>query len=277
VKLLMITLWISGVEAVFGLPPSAEALTLAPPLDCRARNLPDSYCETADPQPWSDTERRMIDPILERIRGALGQQALARLESRNFDRIYRMKYKNFMLVDHAQRKVTYHRTDPATAWIYAPFQIIAVSDVFFRPANGIRAFSRTTRREFALLHEIMHAFDMAAGQLSTDKEFMELTGWQWNGSQYINRHVPPAIVSEKMSDILNLWNSGHEQQAYELDRTTGMARGFPSIYALTSPQECFAELGAYILFDENVAKYLPPRWIDWFSRKLGLPEHFPAR
>lgn len=160
---------------------------------------------------------------------------------------------------------TYVRDEPL-AWVWGVDKSINISDfVFFAgaPRDPISGYDFAQK---TFVHELAHAYDN--GTIGAD--FLELVGWQQVDGAWTLRGVDMAEVNSTYAEVKRIGFEGLNDppklvEAMRLNRDYGMKHGFPTVYAMTNPSECFAEIAAHILVDPAHARYLSFDVVEWFN------------
>jgi hypothetical protein len=151
---------------------------------------------------------------------------------------------------------------------------IEMTDRFFEKGG-----QRDQRAQYLLqtrifLHELFHAIDDHGERFSmVNGEFASLIGLVYidHGWRRINvteseEHIQYDIANR----IKQLLTQNQYEEAWNAGRVyaTRPEIALPSMRALDSPAEAFAEIGAHLLLDPTVATYLKPQVIDYFRDRV---------
>ena len=122
----------------------------------------------------------------------------------------------------------------------------------------------------ALTHELMHAVDT----LSDNPEFLSAVGFVRAGARWRYSATDPDAVTALMrweTERVTLEQRQDYRSLRRLNRELAInARsiGLPSMQAVRSPAEAFAEIGSYLVIDEAAAKHLPDEIVTLFQREV---------
>jgi len=154
---------------------------------------------------------------------------------------------------------------------------IEVTDRFFEKRGQRDARARYLLQTRIFLHELFHAIDDHGQRFSmVNDEFASLIGLVHtdNGWRQINvtdseRQIQYGVANQ----IRQLLARNQYKEAWNTGRVyaTRPEIALPSMRALDSPSEAFAEIGAHLLLDPTVATYLKPEVTEYFRDRV-----FPA-
>jgi hypothetical protein len=232
---------------------------------CETPWIDPSFCEVSHPKEWTQDEFRKIASLLQPLYDGRLQNFFARVNANGFNTIYR--YQNaWRKISDAENPntITYTSFDVGM-WVWPDDRSINVGDKIFGDSTFEGQVGFDLQKEL-VFHEVVHAFEQ--GKLSYSKEFLDLIRWVRVGDVYMVRGVEPMEIVTLMERMAFLLENNRFEEMVELNRKVGLRHGFPSGYAMLNPQECFAELAAYIHYDPNVRDYMKPEWIEWFHRNV---------
>lgn len=255
----------------FSLVSHSEMAQFAPPLTCEGKSPPADFCAAVEPQSWTAEETARVDEIMRRPELSRAAKVFEKFRDKMI--LHRMNYGATYINDIQTHKVTWIR-DPnksALAWYDPIFRNIVLPPQFFKSKGPVDTLSGNFRNDLALVHEIFHMIDRESDFLSLTDEFTQMTGWYWNKTDNVweTSAMPAKDVNAQMQTILELLKEGSKEW-YATDRQVGTMHGYPTVYALTSRQEMFAEIATYILFDPNATTYLDAKIIAWFDAHVFL-------
>lgn len=242
---------------------TAPKLALLPPAKC-AEAIDRPRCEAARPKPWTDSERDVMRPAIERLESNPSSRAVMQRAIEN-------GYAGL------QRYASDSQPD-ATGTAVAKFgpgfvlyraKTIGITDAFFQMADLRDPRSGYRVADLVLLHELAHAFDDR--MLSTDPVFTSVTGWKLEGGrwQYTNR-VSISEYNGVYAQTVTSYARGDHADAWARDRAfaTSLPFPLPRIQALATPGETFADVLAHLILDPDARKYLDPRVVQWFDKHV---------
>ena len=225
------------------------------------------FCAVTTPRAWSPTEIQVIRAALDDISANdVGRQITERAGRNRFRTLRRFAQAaqpNANGGYEAQPMIvaTAHTDDRHS------IRTIDVTDRFFERGSARDHFSGepgyllTTE---ILAHELVHAMDLGQ-QYSGTAEFRRVA-----------RLGMPATL-QREADRVNLERErlnteGRYESGWQASRTFGIVtlRGrLPSVQALDSYREAFAEFGADLVLDPNARRRLEPRLIRYFEQALS--------
>jgi len=240
--------------------------SLLPAAKCdQSRNV--RQCLVARPKEWSAEDRGAI------------QDAMRRLTAHELVRGILVGAKENGYAG-LQRFSTYAEQDPARGpvatfnpgFVLYASKVIGITDAFFQTAAVRDPISDYRFGDLILVHELVHAFDNGRG--SSEPGFTVVAGWVFkdNRWQYANR-VSFSEYLGVYAATLTLNASGRYGEAWARDRSfaTSMTFPLPTIQALASPDESFADILAHLIIDSRASTYLKPEVVGWFEKNV-----FPA-
>jgi len=124
-----------------------------------------------------------------------------------------------------------------------------------------------------ILHELAHVFDLSGGFSSRDS-FLDLLKWSYNDGAWSPAGVSGRYIKKSFSLVLKTVKNEGLEKGYVLDRKLGQEHGYPTLYAMTSFQESFAELLAYSILDPHAYKYMSKGFVSYFQSLVGDPSSF---
>lgn len=225
------------------------------------------HCAIAAPRAWTESEIELVRAALGEIEaGGLGSQVTARARENGFRTLRR--YAQAVRVNAEKRYeaeplivgVT-HVDDPRSV------RTIDLTDRFFeRHAardhfSGEPGYRLTTE---ILAHELVHAMDLHQRHSGT-AEFRRVARLGMPSAQ---QRVADQVNVERAQ----LNREGRYEAAWQASRSFGVVtmRGrFPSVQALDSYREAFAEFGAHLILDPRARQRLEPRVILYVERSAA--------
>jgi hypothetical protein len=152
-------------------------------------------------------------------------------------------------------------------WVWSRDLSINIGDaILSADAPAFKAQLGFDMKQNAVLHELVHAYDN--GVFSYSDEFLDLVGWVRLGQGFVLKGVDPTEMIAFIEQMKTLQEEKNFQKLLAINRKFGIKHGFPSGYAMNNPQECFAEIAAYVFYDPHVRDYMNPEWIEWFQRTV---------
>jgi hypothetical protein len=235
-------------------------------------NVTDLNCQQRGPRSWKRHEieslHTAIDDVLQR---PLGPAVVRESQRHGADVLqrYTLGTENDGTVSRIVNAAFHSPADGRS--------FIEVTDRFFEKQG-----QRDNRAQYFLqtrifLHELFHAIDDHGQRFSmVNDEFASLVGLVYTDNRWKQINV---TESEKQIqyDVANRLTQLLARNQYEEAWNTGRVYAtrpeiaLPSMRALDSPAEAFAEIGAHLLLDPTVATYLKPQVIDYFRDRV-----FPA-
>lgn len=155
---------------------------------------------------------------------------------------------------------------------------ITIYEGFFTAAQSAELKGlRFSVADVALLHELLHAFDVdnqivsgAALRVGWDRQRTGSDGYRNESFPFIeNIWISGTRVNAMMTELKPLLTRSGPWAAYREARNRVRKFGYPSIYAIVGgPVESFAELGAYVALDPEAAQYIPPATVSWYRQQI---------
>jgi hypothetical protein len=236
---------------------------LLPPAPCAT--APDvRRCEVAVPKAWSDAERQLMRATIRRLTSdVLVRGLLIGAQENGFQGLRR--YANDTKDDAT------HGVVPAfnPGFVFYSSKVIGITDAFFATADVRDPLSGYRFGDLVLVHELVHAYDNRQG--SRDEGFTSAAGWEFDGSRWRYRNrVDYSSYLGVYADTLTLYATGRYDEARSRDRAFATALKFPlpTIQALASPEETFADILAHLILDPRVSTYLDARVVSWFEDQV---------
>jgi len=227
-----------------------HGLSFSPGRPCGQRLFPEELCRTMRPKRWLPNEiaavRGLLAPLFEPGTGLPG--FIGRVRANGFGPILR------------------YSSGSGSAWVSHKDHSIDVADSLLDREYPPDTSSGFDLRKQILLHELAHAFDIR--ELVYSEEFLGLAGWREENGAYVLPGVDGAELRATVARFIRLIGEGKMLEAYRLNRDYGLAHGFPTAYAMTSPSECFAELASHIFYDPTAERYLNAELVRWFRRRV---------
>jgi hypothetical protein len=223
-----------------------------------------AHCRVALPKDWSDDERRSIEDALRRLTaGAMVQGIVVGALEHGYAGLRR--YATDTRVDQRLGRVA--KFSPG--FVLFPPKIIGLTDAYFQTQDMKDPISDYRFGDLILLHELIHAFDDRT--LSTDAGFTSLTGWVFSNNRWdFTRRVSISEYNGVVAHTMTLYGRGRYLDAWTADRSfaTTMAFPLPTIQALATPGESFADILAHLILDPRAATYLRPDVVAWFRSNV---------
>lgn len=237
-----------------------RGFALLPPAPCRT--APDAKrCEVAAPKEWSDAERQLMRATIRRLTSdTLVRGLLIGAQENGYQGLRR--YTNDTQDNAAQGVV------PAfnPGFVFYSSKVIGITDAFFATADVRDPLSGYRFGDLVLVHELVHAYDNRRG--SRDEGFTSAAGWVFENDRWRYRNrVDYSSYLSVYADTLTLYATGQYDEARRRDRAFATALRFPlpTIQALASPDETFADILAHLIVDPRATTYLDARIVGWFE------------
>ena len=225
------------------------------------------FCALTIPRAWVPAEIDLVSAALDEIAASdLGRQIIQRAGRNGFHTLRRFAHAAQLNAqgryDSAPTIVASTHTDDSHS-----MRTIDLTDRFFERKSARDHFSGepgyllTTE---ILAHELVHAMDL---------------GQQYSGTAEFGRvaRLGMPIAREREADQINLEREqlnadGRYEASWQVSRAFGVLtmRGrLPSVQALDSYREAFAEFGAHMILDPNALRRFEPRLILYFERAVS--------
>jgi|KBSSwiStaDraftv2_1062776.scaffolds.fasta_scaffold18464_5 hypothetical protein len=232
-------------------------------------NVTDLTCHQRGPRSWKRHEieslHTAIDDVLQR---PLGSAVVRESQRHGADVLqrYALGTENDGTISHIVN-AAFHSPSSGRSFI-------EMTDRFFEKGG-----QRDQRAQYLLqtrifLHELFHAIDDQGERFSmVNDEFASLIGLVHidHGWRRINvTESEEQIQYDVANRIKQLLTQNQYEDAWNAGRVyaTRPEIGLPSMRALDSPAEAFAEIGAHLLLDPTVATYLKPQVTDYFRNRV---------
>lgn len=225
------------------------------------------FCAIANPRPWGPAEIDLVSAALDEIKANdVGRRIMQRAAQNGFRTIRRFAHAAQL---NADGQYAAQPTIVAIAHNDERHSIrtIDLTDRFFERASARDHFSGepgyllTTE---ILAHELVHAMDL---------------GQRYSGTEEFGRvaRLGMPVARQREADQVNiererLNGDGRYEASWEASRAFAILalRGrLPSVQALDSYREAFAEFGAHLVLDPNARRRFEPRLIIYFERALA--------
>ena len=168
----------------------------------------------------------------------------------------------------------------ASRYVYGQTHFFFLCDSFFRQ-NGLRdrhSGSPGYRLQAEIMaHELFHVVDQSGRRFSrAGNEFAELVGLRpvpgYPGA-WIPTDItaPEAAENDRVRLNINRIFAADIEAAIDASRTYALGfrlKSFPSLVAMTSPSEAFAEIGAHLLLDPTARQYLDADVVAYFDHTV---------
>lgn len=221
-------------------------------------------CVVAGPKEWSADERMVVEESLRRLAAdELVQGLLVGAQENGYRGLRR--YSTDTKRDAAYGPVP--KFNPGFV-LYTP-KIIGITDAFFETRNVKDPISEYRFGDLILIHELAHAFDDRRG--STELGFTSMAGWVFRNNrwEYANP-VSASAYNGVYAETVTLYARGRYGEAWTRDRSfaTSMTFPLPTIQALATPGESFADILAHLIVDTRATTYLKPTVVGWFESNV---------
>ena len=225
------------------------------------------FCALATPRAWAPAEIALVRDALNEIAASdLGKRITERARRnglvmlRRFTRVAERDADGRYGIQPMVVAITHLDTDRDS-------QSIDLTDRFFERESvrdhfsGEPGYLLTTE---ILAHELVHAVDLRQ-QYSATVDFGRVAG------------LGLSVTRQQDADRVNLERErlnaeGRYDAAWQASRSFGIVwlRGrLPSVHALDSYREAFAEYGAHLVLDPNARRRFDPRLIRFFERTVS--------
>jgi hypothetical protein len=165
------------------------------------------------------------------------------------------------------------RAQRAGAWVGAPPQAISFSQRFIEGPSETDELAGFDMKQFALLHEVLHAVDRIRSYSDT-RAFQDAFDKSLDG---VDRQTCQKI----RNDFVDLGNAGRDAEGWNRMRREIRAlklgspgRTLPSAITCLMTRdrfmEAFAEYGSFWFFDPDAAKTFPLPMAAWFQRTYPI-------
>lgn len=240
----------------------ASGFSFSPGRTCENGWIDRSFCIVTEPKAWSPSEFQEVAIWLEE----LPKSFLAKVQTHGFTVFYRYGHG-------FEKNLTggYIRQEPL-AWVWGVDRSVNISDLVFFPNVPRDPISNYNFAKRTIFHELAHAFD--AGTIG--QEFLDLIGWKFVNGEWVLNGIDMQDVQRTYSEVRRLGFEGLNEgdlrkvaASLRLNREYGMRYGFPTVYAMTNPSECFAEIAAHIFVDPAYSSYLKPEIVSWIKSRIA--------
>ncbi len=150
---------------------------------------------------------------------------------------------------------------------------LVVTDYFFdqakrwlRECQGFIFEDAKKQIEWIILHELAHEFASRQGGLDDDCSFLKAIGWNSDSDSFTE--ISSAEIQKLREQGVALMKAGKDREAAAWTTNQAQKFGFPTLYAMTSPEEGFAELLSFYALDDKASSYMKPAVRRWFDRNL---------
>jgi hypothetical protein len=228
------------------------------------------FCAAAIPRAWAPREVELVSAALDEIASSdLGRAIVQRAGRNGFRTLRRFAHAAQL---NAEGGYGVEPTTAATAHTddRHSLRTIDLTDRFFLRGSARDHFSGrpgyllTTE---ILAHELVHAMDLGQ-RYSATAEFRRVARL---GTTAANQREADRVNVER--ERLNA--EGRYESSWEASRLFAilMLRGrLPSVQALDSYREAFAEFGAHLILDPNARRRFEPRLIGYFERAVAAAD-----
>jgi hypothetical protein len=221
-------------------------------------------------RPWTDAEELDVSATLEHLFTQYPLRAF-------FGRVF---YSGHIRMLRAQHYVSYDpvlgaRVENGYAMYNPDYGGVLFFDALFsQNTEAINTPGPESFRTYAILHELAHVVDGPDFRYSKDREFLRLTGWRrrqgmpGQPTTYFHPLAETDVYRTIKEQIERLVKQDRRAEAYQLSHTWARFNKLPTRYALTDPQETFAETLSYMILDPNSDRYIPQELRQWFQQKV---------
>ena len=222
-------------------------------------------CVGSGPKEWTAKEKALLDDVIRDIMKYPKLRA-AFLEISKGGPIRLQRSKTLMTEEGSGPLV------PATdAYAYVnELNELTVTDFFFKEAARMEKACTgylfdTPSKELArvLVHELGHVYSHVKGGLDRDCTLLQVSGWNDRGDQHSKVDAPALEALRERGRALS--RAKKHAEAASWTKTEAQKRGAPTLYALSSPPESFAELFTFLAMDETASTYIDPKVVKWFD------------
>lgn len=225
------------------------------------------FCSATTPRAWAPTEIDTVRAALDAIETKdLGRRIMRRALRNGFKVMRRFAYAaqpNERGVYDIEPSIaaTAHRDDRHS------LRTIDLTDQFFERKSardhfsGDHSYFLTTE---VLLHELLHAIDFDQ-RYSSSSKFRNIA-WLWLTE--FNLREAKRVNEERV----RLNREGRYEESWQASRFFGVATmigRLPSVQALDSYREAFAEFGAHLVLDPSARQRFDPRVVRYFDNVLS--------
>ena len=228
---------------------------------------------------WTDSERELVDPAFrDLLANPRANLVIAKLASDQTIKVLR----NPALREIGADGKPVQNSD-ALAFFVEDINGIVFTDRMFQLMDVLISscrgyYSDDPRKEIAMtaFHEMLHAYSEKMGYFENDCGFLAAIGWKDGAVSGVSSDQLKELMRQKKELI----DQRKLVEAGEYTRMNGRKFGFPNLYAMTEPRECFAEVVTAYLLDEKMKTYLKPsivQWLDDYFRNPQLAKACPPR
>lgn len=233
-----------------------DVMTFADSFECNDKFPHHSFCDAVEFKPWTAQEKAVVSEYLAKINDPRLEGILKTIKATGITKIHRVSYSARWFNNPQFRRVEFVRSaEKAFLWVNPVTNVIGFTDTFFTGTPFMDPYAKVDRKQINVLHELIHNFDMATNHAYSMEAFEQAAGWQWNGKESVIASADSNKVKAEFSKVMDLIKQRRAADAYSLDRELGRSYGFPTLYAMTSQFECFAEVVAYAVFDPTAPMY----------------------
>jgi hypothetical protein len=225
------------------------------------------FCAVTAPRPWAQPEIDLIRTALDEIAASdLGSRISQRAGQNGFRTLRRFAQAAQL---NAQERYDAQPMIDATTHTddHHSMRTIDVTDRFFARGSARDHFSGEPGYMLTteiLAHELVHAMDLDQ-QYSRTAEFRRVA------------RLGTTAAQQQEADRVNLERArlnaeGRYEAGWEASRSFALLRlrgRLPSVQALDSYREAFAEFGAHLILDSNARRRFEPRLIRYFDGAVG--------
>lgn len=223
-----------------------------------------SWCEATQPKDWKAFEIEKIKTGFDSFARALPYFVL-QVQANGFRDLYRYTRSFVLLPTGSYAPLTSHG-----AWVWNWDMSINFGDGMFG-FGGVPFFYEENPaldvHRIALLHEFAHAYATGPREQGLRDQFLQqVVGWKKSETgQWQLRNFNMNEIKYEMSLVRELASTGKFLAALRLNREYGLKHGFPTLYSMTNPDECFSEMVSFSYFDITAEKYLGSQIVSWIK------------
>ncbi|MDD0851602.1 hypothetical protein HBN50_00785 [Halobacteriovorax sp. GB3] len=239
----------------------SEILSFQDSYECNDKFPHHSYCKAVQFSAWSEQDKKLVKGKLDQLErmapaGMLDHFKDTLLKSAG-KKLYRVSYSARWYVNRLERKTYFSRnfTRPLL-WVDPLTKVIGFMDHFFDREDFQDPSAPIDKRSLNIFHELVHAFDIANGHISTNDHFQKAVGWYWTGEDHEIKGIDHQKLKADFDKYLAIAKEGDREKSYQLMRQAGMKLGLPSLYSAFNSHECFAEFLTYYVFDPKAKDYM---------------------
>lgn len=254
---------------------ASEIFTFENSFSCNERYPHHSFCTAADFKEWSDTDKNEVKGWIDSLPKEKLASFFNQIKEHGILKFHRVNHSTVWRPNHRERRVEFSRdvSSKAIVWVSPVTKVIGFTDGFFKNNNVKDPYTGLDRKQLVILHELAHVFDLS-GDYSSQDSFLDLLKWSYKDGAWSPKGVSSYYIKDSFSLILETVKNEGLEKGYALDRKFGLEHGYPTLYAMTSFQESFAELLAYSILDPYAGEYMSKGVVSYFERLVTKPLDF---